>query len=1081
MSRRKAGKVNKDAPSQHPVGGKFGTQKDPLEIEESINTMRAAPMPKDEKKRLLQMTNQMIKSGNLTQGEKKALEVYKVSLITSGMSSAVHEEFQRDFWRWLLGRGTDIDTKKTPWGCRSLAYDPEVSAYIDQWVVKKEDYKMKLKLLETRVPIGINQCYLYFKYIVRGAPVDSTNFLGDWDIMVGEFQEGRDRGDEHRWPAHLPHETAPYSKNRRAIADEFYKKQGNPTPSTLGGNNAEGWKYDSDKYNKGGGYDSDDEDWKGPQPPSDKKPKPKSKPEESLPDDDSDDDDDGDSPEMKMAAAANRIAEAVERLEAATAKADDGPIPMTIDPDEELAHKTEIEELRRIYDEHEASRRRDYDDRQAFMVSLQTQMTEMINISKHQNQLSTASVQDIVDKLGVSIKQNDARVAQIAMNAGAKAGDSSEQIRELQEISQSLKGLNGHLKNIYVGTPSPAVANQAYETSMAEMRADSTKILQEQAGDFAKSRVLLEEHYKKLSVAQAEALDNHFNDLIQKMPTGVDIDPTKIAHAVAVEAVGQMRSEEIDSLRRNTESVVESSKEAVTSQADIQAAIHLAQEPLLASAKALNRRLAKSEEQAKRAEANSQEMIRNVQLLSADLQKKETELKAAKVQLELFEAQKKKKEGGTKEKKQDNRIHVALKAQVDKKEQEAEQTRRAHRESEVQNVRRAGQDVKRINKESERNVVEVNRKAKELRDARKEAILQLRQQAAAKWDEEIAPPAPRREWDTPPSGADLIEKQEAARMATGEAIMTDIEQNEGMEAKDEIDAQQKAEYEEAEAIEQARQARMQYEDRNALQAEIEEDHLEEMKQFEALHQMHLANQADDAAMRQHTSDVRDAYLQAMKQAEEDQAKADEEAMKVWIERAYEAVETGGDAAAIPPPRRGDRVRRSTYSSLAGMTSAESRKNKSVPLVGIKSGPARGGGVGGGTNRGTVSSYSSATDTGKGKEEEEEEDVQAPISTKRPLSPVTKEKSQMVEEEDESTEEGVEDPRKEENIKSLKDAEIKLRIGEGSVNFDIITKKAQEYGMEPYQTGDDRVEYIGKLIQYLENGEDTLKRLRTNLI
>ena len=203
-------------------GGKFGVGPDPIEVESTMHTITPAPINAEKQKRTLEIIDSLLETAD--EQERNALKIYKMNLQTEQIEGNVNRNFQRDFWRWLLGRGTDADSKNTPWGRKSVAYDPEVSAYLDQWVVKRENYRMKLALLKFRVPVGLNQFYLYFKYIVRGNEVDSTNFLQDFEILGQEFGYGRAGGNDHRDPEAGPHEVAPYGTMREYAARDYYAR-----------------------------------------------------------------------------------------------------------------------------------------------------------------------------------------------------------------------------------------------------------------------------------------------------------------------------------------------------------------------------------------------------------------------------------------------------------------------------------------------------------------------------------------------------------------------------------------------------------------------------------------------------------------------------------------------------------------------------------------------------------------------------------------------------------------------------------------------------------------------------------------
>ena len=160
---------------------KFSPPKDPFEIEAGLELIK--PLDAKAKKRMMKIANELIASGNLTKNEAKAMEVWKMGLMTESFPEAVRAEFHSDFSRWLLGRGREKDHLKTPWGRKPLTFDNEVCAYIDSHIGKMTDFRIKLQILSMRIPKGIRQCYLFYKYVVRGVEANEHNFLEDWQFM----------------------------------------------------------------------------------------------------------------------------------------------------------------------------------------------------------------------------------------------------------------------------------------------------------------------------------------------------------------------------------------------------------------------------------------------------------------------------------------------------------------------------------------------------------------------------------------------------------------------------------------------------------------------------------------------------------------------------------------------------------------------------------------------------------------------------------------------------------------------------------------------------------------------------------
>lgn len=180
------------------------------------------PLDGDEQKRMFEMVDLMLNRGGMDPDEKKALKTWKTNLLAENLEGHVKGEFLRDFWAWLQGRGKEEDHKKCWWYRQSLTDDPGVCAYVDLFVKKMQQFKVKIELLANRRPLGMNQCLLYFKYVVRGdGRGENSKFLKDWDIFLDEFDVARkefkqDHVDKESFPH--PHETAPYNEGDGANA-----------------------------------------------------------------------------------------------------------------------------------------------------------------------------------------------------------------------------------------------------------------------------------------------------------------------------------------------------------------------------------------------------------------------------------------------------------------------------------------------------------------------------------------------------------------------------------------------------------------------------------------------------------------------------------------------------------------------------------------------------------------------------------------------------------------------------------------------------------------------------------------------
>lgn len=228
--------INERPRGGRPVGEnvKYKAPSDPLQVETTLKDME--PTQAQEHSKMLEVVNLLIDDPKVVGEEKKALSVWKANLLASTIGSHVKKAFVRDFWAWLVGQGTQQDVDRTFWGRRPLTDDPEVERYISLFPAKMQEYRVKLYLLANRRPIGINECFLFYKYIVRGDfKVDSgfdAEFLKDWQTFGKAYDFGRAEGDEVQRPGGGAHETAPYGDSAKRAADD--REKGNMKPSLDG-------------------------------------------------------------------------------------------------------------------------------------------------------------------------------------------------------------------------------------------------------------------------------------------------------------------------------------------------------------------------------------------------------------------------------------------------------------------------------------------------------------------------------------------------------------------------------------------------------------------------------------------------------------------------------------------------------------------------------------------------------------------------------------------------------------------------------------------------------------------------------
>ena len=98
----------------------------------------------------------------------------------------INREFVLQFMLWLQGKsGYNLRVDPTgtrfvtPWKKRPLTFLPGCSDYLRSFLTKKAAFQMKIAELYMRGPKDLNECFIYYKYIVVGMILDDEDFLGD--------------------------------------------------------------------------------------------------------------------------------------------------------------------------------------------------------------------------------------------------------------------------------------------------------------------------------------------------------------------------------------------------------------------------------------------------------------------------------------------------------------------------------------------------------------------------------------------------------------------------------------------------------------------------------------------------------------------------------------------------------------------------------------------------------------------------------------------------------------------------------------------------------------------------------------
>lgn len=195
------------------------------------------------KYQMTQMLKDRINGRILISGQKQDLAAYDewkrwlVRMENKSLKERVNQEFIEDFIQWLQGRSTYNSTEfekveydengrpkdrkvvpGTPWGNKPLTFIPGVCEFLDQGIDRRDAVIKYITKLKMRGPRNVDECWMYFKYIIRGVGLDENGiheveFYSKFDYPEGP--DGTPSGPDH--PAPPLHNAAAYSANFRSI------------------------------------------------------------------------------------------------------------------------------------------------------------------------------------------------------------------------------------------------------------------------------------------------------------------------------------------------------------------------------------------------------------------------------------------------------------------------------------------------------------------------------------------------------------------------------------------------------------------------------------------------------------------------------------------------------------------------------------------------------------------------------------------------------------------------------------------------------------------------------------------------
>lgn len=154
-------------------------------------------LPSDKKAKWAAYVEEKIQSNDAQ--VRQAYQFWKAWQDLGGLEDAMDSEFKRDFIGWLQGKGKPEHHNKTPWFRNPAMMDlPDVRWWLESFIDEKKKVEVALLKLVLRTPRTLNECWLYFKYVLNDGWkhlddelifVDFDKFIGDIDNPGGSIKE----------------------------------------------------------------------------------------------------------------------------------------------------------------------------------------------------------------------------------------------------------------------------------------------------------------------------------------------------------------------------------------------------------------------------------------------------------------------------------------------------------------------------------------------------------------------------------------------------------------------------------------------------------------------------------------------------------------------------------------------------------------------------------------------------------------------------------------------------------------------------------------------------------------------------
>jgi hypothetical protein len=159
------------------------------------------------------------KGDSITEAEWTA---WLIRMENKAMKERLNEEFIEDFLLWLNGKSpynsTEFDrvifgpdgritdrerVSGTPWGSKPLTIVPGVVEFLDQGIDRRSETITYLTKLKARGPTTLDECYLYYKYLIREVALDAKGCNEVANLAPYDYPLGPD-GNTHGPASGIP-------------------------------------------------------------------------------------------------------------------------------------------------------------------------------------------------------------------------------------------------------------------------------------------------------------------------------------------------------------------------------------------------------------------------------------------------------------------------------------------------------------------------------------------------------------------------------------------------------------------------------------------------------------------------------------------------------------------------------------------------------------------------------------------------------------------------------------------------------------------------------------------------------------